>query len=105
MTGSPQACGFALQGTGGFAAARVGRWKRQHTAGRGWCGDLTTRPETAANREIGVPRLLAAGGLWLVGALLLDFFDLIDQVVGLFDQCGALVGGLYSVGFAAVQKV
>ena len=42
---------------------------------------------------------------WLVGALLLDFFDLVDQVVGLLQQVGALVGSFDEVGLAAIEKV
>src|SRR5271154_4251585 len=48
---------------------------------------------------------LAAGGLRLVGALLLDFFDLVDEVVGLLGQCGAFIGAFHGVRFAAIEEV
>ena len=41
----------------------------------------------------------------LVGALLLDFFDLVYEVVGLFEQAGALVRGFDEVGLAAIEEV
>src|SRR2546427_9176242 len=38
-------------------------------------------------------RCRSAGLLGLLGTLLLDFLDLVDQVVGLLEQAGALIGG------------
>ena len=47
----------------------------------------------------------SVGGLGLLGALLLDFLDLVDEIVGLFEQGGALFGGFHHVGLAAIEEV
>src|SRR5882724_12423656 len=48
---------------------------------------------------------LAGLRLRLLGALLLDFFDLFEQVVGLLLETGALVVGFDHVGLAAIEKI
>src|SRR2546430_582467 len=50
-------------------------------------------------------RLIRTGLLGLLGALLLDFLDLIDQVVGLLLQASSLFGALHHIGLAAIEKV
>src|SRR5690242_16706909 len=51
------------------------------------------------------PQRRLARGLRLLGALLLDFLDLVDQVVGLLQEVVALFGGLHQVRLAAIQQV
>src|SRR5579862_4572219 len=41
----------------------------------------------------------------LRSALLLDFFDLVHQVVGLFDQVGTRAGAVGGVGLAAIEQI
>src|SRR6516162_7090951 len=48
---------------------------------------------------------VSGGGRWLLRALLLEFFDLVEQIVCLFRQRIALGGGFDHVGFAAKEQV
>jgi hypothetical protein len=47
----------------------------------------------------------SAGGLRLLGALLLNFLYLVDEIVGLLEESGALLGGFDHIGFAAIKQV
>ncbi len=49
--------------------------------------------------------LNAKAGLRLLRAFLLDRLDLVDEVIGLLEEAGALLGGLHHIGLAAIEQV
>jgi hypothetical protein len=41
----------------------------------------------------------------LGSALLLDFLDLVDQIVSLLEKLGTLIGAVHGVRLAAIEKI